>query len=100
MYRARLFNLRDGPRYGHTAGEEDAELLASARLVILGEIHGAAPCIELECRTASAMLTEAESAGGTLHIFMEHFNFEMQPLLVAYGAGEVTLDELIEGSRS
>ena len=63
-------------RFGQPAGVTDAQSLAAARLVVFGEIHSMPPCIELLQRTASSMMAHAAAAGGTLHVVLEHLNFE------------------------
>ena len=73
-------------RFGQPAGVTDAQSLAAARLVVFGEIHSMPPCIELLQRTASSMMAHAAAAGGTLHVVLEHLNFEQQPLLDGYAA--------------
>ena len=97
--RASLLSLR-GLAFGQPAGKEDIDLMLSARLVVMGEIHEAPPCVELQCRTASAMLSAMEDAdtNARLHIVLEHFNFEMQPLLDEFTAGDLSLAGLAEGS--
>ena len=85
-FRARVLSLRE-QNYGAPAGEEEARLLSSARLVVFGELHQLPPCIEMERRTAEGML----SSSGCLHILLEHFNFEQQPLLDAYAMGRIDM---------
>ena len=82
-------------RFGQPAGVTDAQSLAAARLVVFGEIHSMPPCIELLQRTASSMMAHAAAAGGTLHVVLEHLNFEQQPLLDGYAARSLDMAELI-----
>lgn len=94
-YTASAFSLAP-TRFGQPAGQQEAERLASARLVVFGEIHEVPPCIQMQRRTAEAMLDAGESAGqGTLHILLEHFNFEQQHLLNGYTSESLSLHELV-----
>ena len=81
--------------FGQPAGVTDAQSLAAARLVVFGEIHSMPPCIELLQRTASSMMAHAAAAGGTLHVVLEHLNFEQQPLLDGYAGRSLDMAELI-----
>lgn len=81
--------------FGQPVGVPEAQSLAAARLVVFGEIHSMPPCIELLQRTASSMMVDAAAAGGTLHVVLEHLNFEQQPLLDAYAAKSLDMAELI-----
>ena len=97
--RAGMYSLRNDGSFGRPASQTDANLLSAAKCVFFGEIHSALPCIELQTRTAAAMLGSTAS-GGRLHVLLEHFNFEMQPLLDDYAAGRLSLEQLAEGSGS
>ena len=85
-YDAAIISLR-AASFGQPAGVAEARALAAARLVVFGEIHSMPPCIELLQRTAASMMSDAAAAGGTLHVVLEHLNFEQQPLLDAYLVG-------------
>ena len=41
-------------------------------------------------------MSESSSSAGTLHIVLEHFNFESQPALSAYAGGSMSFDSLAE----
>ena len=92
-FRAALVSLRQGS-FGRLAGEEDAWALGNARVTIFGELHQLPPCIELQHRTARAML-DAAAPDSMLHIVLEHLNFEQQNLLDEYAAGRSTLAQLV-----
>lgn len=92
--RAALLSLREGT-FAKPACTADVAALTSARLVIVGEIHSAPACIALQCRAVSSILDAMPSGdGSTLHIVLEHFNFEMQAALSAFETGSMSLAEL------
>ena len=93
-YDAAIISLR-AASFGQPAGVAEARALAAARLVVFGEIHSMPPCIELLQRTAASMMSDAAAAGGTLHVVLEHLNFEQQPLLDAYAAKSIDLPQLL-----
>ena len=78
--------------FGQRAADVDEGALAAAKLVIFGEVHAAAPCIEMQCHTAEKMLADG---GGVVHIVLEQCNFEQQGLLDAYADGQLTMAELV-----
>ena len=92
-FRAALFSLRPGS-YGQPAGQADMAALSAARVAIFGELHEMPPCIALQERTANAML-ETAAPNSTLHIVLEHCNFEQQPLLDNYCTQATTLAKLV-----
>ena len=96
-YRANLFSLRP-ERFGAPAGSDDVALLKKSRLVVFGEIHEVPPCIEFQRRTALAMLDA--STTGTLHVVLEHFNFDLQPALNEYAEGLMSFQGLVERAES
>ena len=66
-YTASAFSLAPA-RFGQPAGQQEAERLAAARLVVFGEIHEAPPCIQMQRRTAEAMLDAGDiGSQGTLY---------------------------------
>ena len=93
-YDAAIISLR-AASFGQPAGVTEARALAAARLVVFGEIHSMPPCIELLQRTAASMMSDAAAAAGTLHVVLEHLNFEQQPLLDAYAAKSIDLPQLL-----
>ena len=93
-YDAAIVSLR-AASFGQPAGVAEARALAAARLVVFGEIHSMPPCIELLQRTAASMMSDAAAAVGTLHVVLEHLNFEQQPLLDAYAARSLDLPQLL-----
>jgi SAM-dependent methyltransferase/uncharacterized iron-regulated protein len=94
-FKAGMFSLKPDT-FGMPAAEADARAISEARLVVIGEIHSVPPCIELQRRTAVAMMAEGR---GLLHIVLEHLNFEQQPLLDAYADGTLGMAELLEQYR-
>ncbi|KOO24749.1 methyltransferase type 11 [Chrysochromulina tobinii] len=94
-FKAGMFSLKPDT-FGMPAAEADARAISEARLVVVGEIHSVPPCIELQRRTAVAMMAEGR---GLLHIVLEHLNFEQQPLLDAYADGTLGMAELLEQYR-
>jgi arsenite methyltransferase len=97
-YRASLFSLRQDS-FAQPLQQSDVDALCSSKLVIFGEVHETSPCIEVQCRTAACLLSamsESSSTAGTLHIVLEHFNFESQPALSAYAGGSMPFDSLAE----
>lgn len=75
-FRSAVLSLRPGSAFGQKVSAVDQSAMAAARLVVFGEIHGAAPCVEMQRRTAETMLAEGE---GRLHIVLEQCNFECAP---------------------
>lgn len=78
--------------FGQRAADADESALATAKLVVFGEVHAAAPCVDMQCHTAQRMLVHGD---GQLHIVLEQCNFEQQELLDAYAAGRMTMAELV-----
>ena len=94
-FKAGMFSLKPNT-FGMPAAEADKRAISEARLVVVGEIHSVPPCVELQRRTAVAMMAEGR---GLLHIVLEHLNFEQQPLLDAYADGTLGMAELLEQYR-
>lgn len=69
--------------------------IASNRLVFVGEIHSQPPIVTLQRSLQEAMSADAS----LLHVVLEHFSFEMQPLLTAYQSGEMDFDRLTSRYR-
>ena len=99
-YRASLLSLRSGA-FAKPAEIADLQALQAASVVVIGEIHSVPPCVELTCRAASGMLEVMEEhRHAKLHIVLEHFNFEMQPLLDAFSGGSLSLTGLADGAKA
>eukprot|EP00966_Prymnesium_polylepis_P330622 7386246-Prymnesium_polylepis.1 len=90
-FHSTMLSLRPSA-FGQRAADVDEGALAAAKLVIFGEVHAAAPCIEMQCHTAEKMLADG---GGVVHIVLEQCNFEQQGLLDAYADGQLTMAELV-----
>ena len=80
-------------RFGVHAGRLEESKFAAAPLVVIGELHAFPPIVCFEKMVAEAML--ASSSCGTLNIVLEHFSFEMQPLLDEYAKGTLPFAELV-----
>ncbi|CAB9504897.1 Arsenite methyltransferase [Seminavis robusta] len=74
------------------------EIATSAKLVFFGEIHSRPPIIAFQRMVQNAMATtnSTNDEGGTLHVVMEHFSFDMQPLLEDYQNDKITFEELVQ----
>lgn len=97
-YRASLLSLRQDT-FAQPAKQADVDAMSASKLVVFGEIHETPPCITLQRRAAICLLgamDESSPAASTLHIVLEHFNFEAQPLLSAYVSGSMSFDSLAE----
>ena len=97
-FRSSLFSLRQDS-FAQPLQQTDVDALRASKLVIFGELHETLPCIELQRRTASCLLSamnECGSTAGALHIVLEHFNYESQPALSAYASGSMSFDSLAD----
>lgn len=65
--------------------------VSKKRVVIFGEVHGNEVAISLQNEVQKAMLQQTPR---TLHVVMEHFNFEMQPVLEKYTNGSISIEDL------
>mmetsp|Transcript_46346 Transcript_46346/g.91873 ORF Transcript_46346/g.91873 Transcript_46346/m.91873 type:complete len:707 (-) Transcript_46346:195-2315(-) len=91
-FEAKLLSLVRGSEFGMEVSKE-AKLaeVASARLVVFGELHAMPPATHLELEVAQSMLA---ASAGRVHVVMEHFSFEMQHLLDEYTSGQLSFDGL------
>lgn len=97
--------------YGHFyEANLAASEIAKHRLVFFGEIHSRPPIISFQRAVQDEMAKvvpstdinnnndkldqKSPSPPGVLHVVMEHFSFDMQPLLDAYQEGKISFDEL------
>ena len=97
-FRSSLFSLRQDS-FAQPLQQTDVDALRASKLVIFGELHETLPCIEVQRRTASCLLSamnECGSTAGALHIVLEHFNYESQPALSAYASGSMSFDSLAD----
>ena len=97
-FRSSLFSLRQDS-FAQPLQQTDVDALCASKLVIFGELHETLPCIEVQRRTASCLLSamnECGSTAGALHIVLEHFNYESQPALSAYASGSMSFDSLAD----
>ena len=90
-FAARIFSLNPS-RFARPAAEAEAQALSAAKVVVFGEIHSMPPCVELQRKTADALLAASD---GRLHVILEHCNFEQQTLLDSYTSGSLSLAQLI-----
>ena len=90
---SKLYSLQRAT-FGQPAEELAAAALARTRLAIVGELHAMPPVVAFERSTAEAMLS---NTSGQLHIVLEHFSFEMQPLLNDYAVGAIDFHALLAG---
>ena len=91
-YRAGIFCLRP-EQFGVPAGEAEAQSITSAKLVVVGELHAYPAVVEFERRVVEGML--ASRSEGRVHLVLEHFSFDMQPLLDDFGAGRSSFAQLV-----
>ena len=88
---------RAGPHFSVTPLADTLEQLSSQKLVLFGEQHEEPRIIALQYgvlrsmrRAATATATASTTtATPTVHLVMEHFNFDHQPLLESYQLGEM-----------
>jgi hypothetical protein len=77
------------PNFGKVF-ENPSEEIARHRLVFLGEIHSMPPIVEFQRQVQQEMHKRASN----LHVFLEHFSFELQPLLNEFCEGRIDFENL------
>eukprot|EP00980_Cylindrotheca_fusiformis_P024738 scaffold12369_cov97-Cylindrotheca_fusiformis.AAC.4 len=77
--------------FGNMFTSNPVEEIASHRLVFLGEIHSMPPIVSFQRQVQRAM----QKRSNQLHLVMEHFSFELQPLLDQYAEGNISYDQLV-----
>lgn len=83
-------STQDAANFGKIFHENPSQEIARHRLVFLGEIHSMPPIIAFQRQVQQEMNRSASK----LHVIMEHFSFEMQPLLDQYSKGSISFEEL------
>ena len=67
------------------------EEAADKQCVIIGELHGMPPVIQLQLDVLRKMVQRSE---GVVHVVLEHFNFDMQGLLDRHNDGALSSQDL------
>jgi len=72
-----------------------AKEVTSKKIVYIGETHSQASIVDLELAVLSVLTDHVRLAAGSLHVFLEHFCLEQQPLLDSYVEGEISDCDLL-----
>lgn len=90
---------RAGPHFSVTPLADTLEQLSNQKLVLFGEQHEEPRIIALQygvlrsmreqAATASTSASTTTTTTPTVHLVMEHFNFDHQPLLESFQLGEM-----------
>lgn len=83
----------DTTNYRHTFDDDSflTNIAKQNRLVYLGEIHSKPSIVALQYELQQALAKQSTK----LHVVLEHFSFEMQPLLDQFCAGDLSFEELV-----
>jgi len=81
---------KEASNFGKVYHQDSSREIARHRLVFLGEIHSIPPIIAFQRQVQEEM----NRSSSKLHVIMEHFSFEMQPMLDRYSNGSITFEEL------
>ena len=68
--------------------------LRHCKLIFLGEVHSTPAITAFQHRVVQALTPAAADDDRQLHVVMEHFSFDMQPLLDEFRQGNMTFAEL------
>jgi uncharacterized iron-regulated protein len=74
--------------------DQALEVLAMKKLIIFGEVKGNQQVVDFELEMIKKL--KPKYSNKKLHIFLDHFTFEMQHLLDDFQLGKLTVDQLLE----